>query len=407
MIYPPAKIWNSILKTVDRSHIQILKEKTVHCSIFCIFAGSKLISMKKIFLFVIFSISALYIFAQIPANYYTAAQNKKGYALRVSLYNIIKNHTVISYNGLWEAYQQTDLKENGKIWDMYSDRPGQNPPYEYTYGSDQCGNVGSNEGVCYNREHSIPKSWFNDLSPMVSDLMHIVPTDGKVNGMRSNYPYGDVASPSWTSQNGSKLGTSAVSGYTGTVFEPIDEYKGDFARIYFYMSVCYMDKNLGVSSYPSMFVDGTGNLEPWALAMLIQWSNQDPVSQKEINRNNAAYQLQGNRNPFVDYPELVGKIYGSDSVNVFLPNAIDEYSNVNYISFSNPSNEEIQLFYSGDFERYNEVSFCLYDIQGKLLLQEKLTDKPNTIALHQIPNGIYVVKLVYPQYNKVYKLVIQ
>ena len=359
--------------------------------------------MKKIFLFVIFSISAFYTFAQIPANYYSAAQNKKGYALRVSLYNIIKNHTVISYSGLWTAYQQTDLKQNGKIWDMYSDRPGQNPPYEYTYSSDQCGSYGS-EGDCYNREHTVPQSWFNEASPMVSDLMQVVPTDGYVNGRRSNYPYGDVASASYTSQNGSKLGTSAVSGYTGTVFEPIDEYKGDFARIYFYMSVCYMDKNLSATS-ESMF--NQGSLKPWALTLLIQWSNQDPVSQKEINRNNAAYQLQGNRNPFVDYPELVGKIYGSDSINVFLPNAIDEYSNVDYISFSNPSKEEIQLFYSGDFERYHDVTFSLLDIQGKLLLHEPLTDKPNTIALHQIPSGIYLVKIVYPQYNKVYKLIIQ
>jgi endonuclease I len=359
--------------------------------------------MKKIFLFVIFSISATYIFAQIPANYYSAAQNKKGYALRYALFNIVKPHTTLTYDFLWDAYENTDLKPNGKIWDMYSDKPGQNPPYEFTYGSDQCGSY-SVEGDCYNREHSIPKSWFNDLSPMVSDLMHIVPTDGKVNGQRSNYPFGDVASASWTSQNGSKLGTSAVSGYTGTVFEPIDEYKGDFARIYFYMTVCYMDKNLGATT-TSMFTNS--NLKPWALNMLIQWSIQDPVSPKEIARNNAVYQIQGNRNPFVDYPELVGKIYGADSVNVFLPNAIDEYSSIDYIVFSNPSKEKIQLFYSGDFERYNEVSFCLYDIQGKLLLQEKLTDKPNTIALQQIPNGIYIVKLVYPQYNKVYKLVIQ
>ncbi len=397
------KIWSSISKTGDKLELQLLKELENHYSIFCIFAGSKLILMKKIFLFVIFSISALYTFAQIPANYYSAAQNKKGYALRVSLFNIIKNHTVISYGGLWTAYQQTDLKQNGKIWDMYSDRPGQNPPYEYTYSSDQCGSYGS-EGDCYNREHTVPQSWFNEASPMVSDLMQVVPTDGYVNGRRSNYPYGDVATASYTSQNGSKLGSSAVSGYSGTVFEPIDEYKGDFARIYFYMSVCYMDKNLSAAS-ESMF--NQGSLKPWALALLIQWSNQDPVSQKEINRNNATYQQQGNRNPFVDYPELVGKIYGADSVNLFLPNAIDEYSNVDYISFSNPSKEEIQLFYSGDFENYNEVTFSLYDIQGKLLVHKSLTDKPNTITLQQFPSGIYLVKIVYPQYNKVYKLVIQ
>jgi endonuclease I len=359
--------------------------------------------MKKLFLFIILSLSATYIFAQIPANYYSAAQNKKGYPLRVSLYNIIKNHTVISYGGLWTAYQQTDLKQNGKIWDMYSDRPGQNPPYEYTYSSDQCGSYGS-EGDCYNREHTVPQSWFNESSPMVSDLMQVVPTDGYVNGRRSNYPYGDVATASYTSQNGSKLGTSAVAGYSGTVFEPIDEYKGDFARIYFYMSVCYMDKNLSATS-ESMFTNGT--LKPWALALMIQWSNQDPVSQKEIDRNNAVYQQQGNRNPFVDYPELVGKIYGADSVNVFLPDAIHEYNTVDYIAFSNPSTGVIQLFYSYSFENYNSVNFAVYDIQGKQIIYKNLMDKPTTLDIQNLPQGFYVAKVEYPHYNKVYKLIIQ
>ncbi len=359
--------------------------------------------MKKLSLFVWICLSAYYIFAQIPANYYNEAQNKKGYALRYALFNIIKNHTTLSYDYLWTAYAQTDIKTNGKVWDMYSDKPGQNPPYEFTYGSDQCGNYGG-EGDCYNREHSIPKSWFNDASPMVTDLIHVVPTDGYVNGKRSNYPFGEVASASWTSQNGSKLGSSAVSGYSGTVFEPIDEYKGDFARIYFYMTVCYMNKNLGATSN-SMFT--SGNLKPWALSMLIQWSNEDPVSEKEIARNNAVYQIQGNRNPFVDYPELVGKIYGSDSVNVFLPTSISEFEQLNEIQFSNPATQKVKIFYHSDREWSTESKLIIFDLRGRILIQKSLADRPQSIDVSSITPGVYILKMEDIPYVKVYKLIIQ
>lgn len=359
--------------------------------------------MKKLSLFVWICLSAYYIFAQIPANYYNEAQNKKGYALRYALFNIIKNHTTLSYDYLWTAYAQTDIKTNGKVWDMYSDKPGQNPPYEFTYGSDQCGNYGG-EGDCYNREHSIPKSWFNDASPMVTDLIHVVPTDGYVNGKRSNYPFGEVASASWTSQNGSKLGSSAVSGYSGTVFEPIDEYKGDFSRIYFYMTVCYMNKNLGATSN-SMFT--SGNLKPWALSMLIQWSNEDPVSEKEIARNNAVYQIQGNRNPFVDYPELVGKIYGSDSVNVFLPTSISEFEQLNEIQFSNPATQKVKIFYHSDREWSTESKLIIFDLRGRILIQKSLADRPQSIDVSSITPGVYILKMEDIPYVKVYKLIIQ
>jgi len=163
------------------------------------------------------------ILAQIPNGYYITAEGKTGAELKTALYNIIKNHTVISYDGLWSAFQYTDKKSNGKVWDMYSDKPGQTPPYEYTFVTNQCGNYNS-EGDCYNREHSFPKSWFNDASPMYSDLFHLYPTDGYVNNRRSNYIFGEVTTVSWTSLNGSKLGSSTASGTTLTVFEPIDEY---------------------------------------------------------------------------------------------------------------------------------------------------------------------------------------
>lgn len=262
------------------------------------------------------------ILAQIPDGYYATAEGKTGAELKTALYNIIKNHTVISYDGLWTAFQYTDKKSNGKVWDMYSDKPGQTPPYEFTFVTDQCGNY-SSEGDCYNREHSFPKSWFNDASPMYSDLFHLYPTDGYVNNRRSNYIFGEVTSVTWTSLNGSKLGTSTASGTTLTVFEPIDEYKGDFARTYFYMATRYENLIATWASYNTeakAILDGTTYpaYKQWYITILLKWNQQDPVSQKEIDRNNVVYSsYQHNRNPFIDHPEYAQLIWGSSTPITF------------------------------------------------------------------------------------------
>lgn len=266
---------------------------------------------RKLLIGVVLILTATVSNGQIPSGYYSAATGT-GYTLKSQLHDIIDDHTSVSYSSLWGYYDDTDLDSDGYIFDMYSENPSGTDPYNYTYSSDQCGNY-SGEGSCYNREHSFPKSWFSDASPMYTDIHHVVPTDGYVNGRRSNYPYGEVASATWTSQNGSKVGSSAISGYSGTVFEPIDEYKGDFARIYFYMATRYEDV---ITGWSSDMLDGSSDqvYEDWALDMLMDWHDNDPVSQKEIDRNDEIYDLvQGNRNPFVDHPEYVNAIWGDCS----------------------------------------------------------------------------------------------
>ena len=196
--------------------------------------------------------------AQIPAGYYDNATGKTGAALKTALYTIIKGHTVISYDGLINAYKTTDQKPDGTIWDMYSN-------CTYTIGTKQCGNY-SVECDCYNREHSFPQSWFAKASPMVSDLFHIYPTDGKVNGMRDNYPYGTVTAPTYTSGNGSKLGPCSFPGYTGKVFEPLDEYKGDLARGYFYMSTRYYSED---ATWSTSEVTNKSDILPWEMNVLL------------------------------------------------------------------------------------------------------------------------------------------
>lgn len=254
-------------------------------------------------------------FSQIPSGYYSTATGT-GYTLKTQLYNIIKDHTNNGYAGLYTTYQTSDVdnfyENDGTILDMYSENPSGTDPYNYTTGTTQrCGNY-SAEGDCYNREHIIPQSVFNEQSPMVADAHFITPTDGKVNGMRSNYPHGNVNSATYTSQNGSKLGSSAVSGYSGTVFEPINAFKGDIARMYFYFATRYENT---VSGYSYAMFNGSSNqvFTTAFLNMLLAWHAQDPVSAREIARNNAIYARQNNRNPFIDHPEYVNQIWGGTS----------------------------------------------------------------------------------------------
>ncbi|MFP8893670.1 endonuclease [Chryseobacterium sp. EZn1] len=268
--------------------------------------------MKKIILFSVFAGLA---HAQAPAGYYNSANGLSGAALKTELSSIITNgHIDKGYSGLWTAYKTTDIdkdyENDGTILDIYSERPAGSDPYTYTPGSDQCGTY-STEGNCYNREHIVPQSLFNQASPMVADIHFIRATDGKVNGMRSNYPFGKVGNASFTSQNGSKLGTSASSGYSGTVFEPIDEFKGDVARMIFYFVTRYQSKLSSFSSGNMLGSSAFPGLQTWELNVLLAWHNQDPVSQAEIKRNNTSYTFQGNRNPFIDNPNYVNLIWGS------------------------------------------------------------------------------------------------
>ncbi|WP_206674619.1 endonuclease [Rheinheimera pleomorphica] len=253
--------------------------------------------------------------------YYAEAAGLTGYTLKTALHNIIKSHTAQGYSALWTFYTVNELdnyyEQDGTILDIYSENPTATDAYVYAAGVNQCGTYNS-EADCYNREHSFPRSWFGGaVEPMNSDVHHIFATDGFVNSKRSSYPYGKVGSASYTSANGSKLGTAlSSSGYNGTVFEPIDEFKGDIARAYFYMATRYQNQlagwqNNSTEANAALNGSSTQVFESWLLQLLKQWHQLDPVSQKERDRNEAAHQYQGNRNPFVDHPQFVTAIWGN------------------------------------------------------------------------------------------------
>ena len=257
-------------------------------------------------------------------TYYQAADGKSGAALKTAFSGIIYNRTEQTYNDLWTAFMTTDVRSDGKIWDMYSNITNYTP---VTKGSNY-----SKEGDCYNREHSFPASWFGSSSkkqvmPMHTDLFHLYPTDGYVNAKRSNYPFGETRGEKYMSASDfSKLGACTYPGYTGTVFEPADEYKGDFARTYFYMVTCYEEKLSDWYQYTEAraTIDGSTypGLTAWQLEMLLKWAANDPVSEKEVNRNNAVFAIQNNRNPFIDYPGLERYIWGDKRE---VPFSYDQY----------------------------------------------------------------------------------
>jgi len=327
--------------------------------------------------------------AQAPANYYDGTSTLTGYALKTKLSSIITaGHQDKGYDGLYDIYPTSDTdkyyENDGTVLDMYSENPTGKDPYNFSHGQKKCGQY-KVEGDCYNREHSIPQSVFGSARPMVSDAHHVVPTDGKVNGMRSNFPHGMVASIKSTSLNGSKLGTSAVPGFNGTVFEPIDEFKGDIARIYFYFVTRYEDK---VAGYSYGMFNGSKNqaFTNGFLAMLLQWHAQDPVSQREIDRNNAIYAIQKNRNPYIDNPNWVNVIWGGGTTT---PDSQAPTTPTNLAS-SNITAKTATLTWTASTDNIAVASYDIY--MNGALKASSYTNTINILGLSPVTSYSFYVK---------------
>jgi len=338
-----------------------------------------------------------------PEGYYDTAENLAGVELRAALHDIIKNHSVHSYDYAWTAFYTTDDKPNGKVWDIYSDVPGGTPPYEYTFGVDE-GGIGGQEGMGYTREHSWPKSWFGgDLAPMNSDLFALYPCDAHVNGNRGVYPYGEVASTVWVSLNGSKVGNCSYPGYSGTVFEPIDAYKGDLARTYFYMTTRYFTED---AAWPGSPMTDGADLLPWAVDMLLDWHTDDPVSQKELERNTAIYTIQNNRNPFIDRPEFAIHLYVTAGVEGDGTGAVAaKLSRI----WPNPLNPSATIRYS--VPQASPVTITLYDVLGKkvaTVVDSHMEAGGYTCTLQagDLGGGVYFLRLQAGAHSDTQKLVI-
>lgn len=337
------------------------------------------VAMKKLILLFFVLISVLSYAAE-PSGYYTAAVGKLDAALKTQLCKIVGPHTERSYDNLWTDFQTTDKRPDGKVRDIYSNTTN------YTFITNQCGNY-SGEGSCYNREHSFPKSWFSDATPMYTDLFHLYPSDGYVNGRRGNDPFGEVGTATYTSNNAySKLGSCSFPGYTGQVFEPTDSMKGDFARTYFYMVTAYDDKVAGWSS-PHLAGNSYPAFTSWTIAMFLKWNSQDPVGPRERARNEAVYGIQHNRNPFIDHPELAEYIWGSHKGEAWSLSAGLDASGINFSINFNPSINEIVI--NADEPQLN---YCIYNLNGQSLINGQIS-VIRTLNVSSLANGMYLLEV--------------
>ncbi|KUJ56248.1 MULTISPECIES: endonuclease [Chryseobacterium] len=346
--------------------------------------------MKKVLLNLLACSISYTISAQAPSNYYDGTAGLSGAVLKSKLKTIITNgHQDKGYANLLTAFQSTDrdyfYENDGTVMDMYSENPNGQDPYNYNHGLKQCGNY-SIEGDCYNREHVVPQSLFNQNLPMRSDVHFVTPTDGKVNGMRSNYPFGKVGNASFTSLNGSKLGNSVSAGFSGTVFEPIDEFKGDIARMILYFITRYETQLSGFSNGNILGNSAYPGLQIWELNQLLAWNTLDPVSSFEVARNNAAYVYQGNRNPYIDRPEFVTLVWGA------YMGVEDSNIKKNVTIAPNPVTEnKIRILGEDNLSHYKTAT--IYNTAGQSVQTiENPFQNSDTLVIKNLPKGVYFLK---------------
>jgi len=374
--------------------------------------------MKKNYILIALLTAFNFAFAQIPSGYYDSATGT-GYALKTQLKEIIDDSNDglateflaqdLGYGELYDTFELSDVDiyydhsgpipaTNKPLLDMYSERPTSADAYEYIYGSAQQddGSLGTAEGQRFNREHTIPQSVFAGLSPMKNDAHFVIPCDKYLNAQRGVFPYGivDISGGaatydeySNTSKRGPNLNSGISAGYSGTVYEPIDEFKGDIARLYFFFVTRYEDDLVSFSNTNGTYemFDGSANqaFNQTFLNIMYQWHVQDPVSQKELDRNNAIYGRQSNRNPYIDNPNYVFEIWQSVL-------SVDQFSlQENTVTFyPNPVTENVLHVKSNV-----NLDVTVFNVLGQNVLTTKTTSTNNTINVSTLNTGVYIVKL--------------
>ena len=283
--------------------------------------------MRKTFTLFLVSLFIFSIHAQIPAGYYDAAVGKKQAELKTSLHLIIKNATPPSYgsgaSSTWGAFTKTDIRpEDGTVWDMYS--------------NNHIAFNGTSAASGMNIEHSLANSWWGGTKNQTyNDLFNLNPSNSTANSAKGSWPIAVVDGTTTYSNGVIKVGkSSSRPGGEISAWEPADEYKGDFARSYMYMVTSYEDFSAKWTGNSTNQLDNNTYpvFEQWTVDLFLKWCAQDPVSQKEIDRNNEVYKIQNNRNPFIDYPELAEYIWGNKIATAWTLNNTTEPSLASPIS---------------------------------------------------------------------------
>lgn len=283
--------------------------------------------MKRLILFGTIVFWALGLMAEaIPANYYDAIDGKQDSVLKSTLSELVRGGVRYEYGinqyhstsnppewmagdlkayGTWQALPFTDMHPDGIVWDMYSNCVRYYP------------NKLGDSGCSLNIEHCLPKSWWGgDVNDAYKDLYHLNPSDQRANSAKSNYPPGHVQYGDKFDNGSFRMDSKTKSQYGFICYEPELQYRGDFARAYFYIATAYEDFTWKSGTSPfdaALAMDNDSYLEfkPWLIEVLLDWHRADPVSDKEICRADQISNIQHNRNPFIDYPELVEYIWGN------------------------------------------------------------------------------------------------
>lgn len=330
--------------------------------------------MKKTLLSLLLTLLVVTARAEYPAGYYDAMDGQKKESLKSAARKCVESHRELIYRDLPDYWVKSDIYPelyNGlrRWWEMYSNNI-------YLIDESQTGKQSFSSNKMQ-REHAVPKSWWKkgddvEYTPAYTDMWNLYPSDGSANQAKLNYPLGIVKNASF--DNGmSKVGTpvDGLGGGCSKVFEPGDEYKGDFARAFFYMATVYDDLPW---KYTYMFQQNTWpTLSPWAADMLLDWAHKDPVSRKEIDRNDAVEECQGNRNPYIDFPGLAEYIWGDRTADIFY---IDEQENA---SVNSPTNDKTDA-----------QGYIITDIYGRVVItsKEKVCDSD---TFRGLSTGIYVL----------------
>ncbi len=377
------------------------------------------INMKTLFPISFFLFLTLSVSGAIPKDYYSSLDGLTSAALKTAVHVIICQDTTsyLKYGSntghTWQGFYSTDRDTiNNTVIDMYSDSLRKFPDGYVALGYPGFGST-------IQIEHSVPKSWWGcDITHpdcAARDLNHLYPSDGKYNDYKSDNPLGEVTGTLAHTNGETKIGIGGpYDGYTGTVFEPADKYKGDFARGYFYVATAYqhyVDKwKVTTSQGIMMEADTYPTLKPGAIQLLLKWSRQDPVSRKELTRVEKVYAIQKNRNPFIDHPELAEYIWGNMKDSVYrvaahpsatAPTAVNRPTVRKLTISPNPAKGQIHLSIDGNTGIFR---YAIYSMTGSVVTSGD-TAMP-TINVSCLKSGVYSCVVKANSENLVSKLII-
>ena len=300
----------------------------------------KMKTYRKLAFFVAILCSFACVWADIPPEYYKSADGKKKAELKTAFHNIIVPASVLDYGSgagrTWSGFYQTDRFNDNQVRDRYS--------YGVFYFPSGSSAQSASAASGMNIEHSFPKSWWGKIENLAyKDLFNLMPCEISINTAKSNYAMGVVTTVK-TSNGCTKVGKGSAGNKTANLWEPADEWKGDFARSYFYMVTAYSDLTWTGEGLTMLEQDEWPTLQPWAYELFVEWNRKDPVDDIERERNEAVYGIQGNRNPFVDFPNLAEYIWGDSvdyafDVNASIPEKAGFEVTPEYIDFAAQTTE--------------------------------------------------------------------